>query len=205
MPPSPQLTSARVQYEAARQADAARLNELALRENEFQQLARQKPATDPAVVTAKAARDTARTLFLGARTGERAARDAVQSELHTWLSKFTPADDIAEASDFATDYPLVLLPVKIQTRFLPVGAPTELAVRIYPDVVFGDTHEEALTAAEGDAGQAYWTDGWDPANEADAWRALLRRFPAPRAAYVVRETTPTNLSTRPRGTPTISP
>ena len=47
MPPSPQLTSARVQYEAARQADAARLNELALRENEFQQLARQKPATDP--------------------------------------------------------------------------------------------------------------------------------------------------------------
>jgi hypothetical protein len=65
--------------------------------------------------------------------------------------------------------------VKIQTRFLPVWAPTELAVRIYPDVIFGDTHEEALTRAEFEAAKAYWTDGWTPASEADAWRALLRR------------------------------
>jgi hypothetical protein len=203
MPPSPDLASARVSYDAARSESAARLNELALSEAELQELVRGKPATDPAVVAARGARDAARKLLRDARAAELRARGEVQSALGKWLSGFVPVDDIAEAGDLETDYPLVLLPVKIQTRFLPVGAPTELAVRIYPDVIFSDAHEEALSPGELAAGKAYWTDGWQPAQEGDAWRALLRRLTPPRAAYVVAATTPTNVSTRPAGTPTF--
>src|SRR5919204_45671 len=74
MPPSSDLASARVQYDAARQESAARLNEFALRDAELHELAREKPATDPAVIAAEGARDAARKALRDARAEERRAR-----------------------------------------------------------------------------------------------------------------------------------
>ena len=160
MPPSRRLESARNTFAAARESGAQLLAQVASREGELQQTLRDHDANDPAVVTAQGNLAQARQDLLRARSGERAAKDAVQSELDRWLGRFVPADDISEVTDLSSELPLVLLPVKLQTRFLPVGAPTELQVRIYPDVLFADTHETALTAAEEAAGQAYWTRSW---------------------------------------------
>ncbi|WP_437899929.1 hypothetical protein [Sorangium sp. So ce124] len=97
-------------------------------------------------------------------------------------------------TDFSLDssYPMVLLPVRVETRF----GPDQLRVRIYPDEIFADTHEPALTDAELADGQQYWVDVWRRSEDdrKTAWRRLLQRNRAQRAAWIVRATQPTNLA-----------
>lgn len=108
-----------------------------------------------------------------------------------------------EFGQLSSEFPIVLLPVRLETRF--DRETSELKVRIYPDAIHADTHEPSLTEAERDAGIAYWEAGWEPAEEPDAWRALVARLAAPRAAWIAQATTPTNLDQRPAGTPEIPP
>lgn len=89
-------------------------------------------------------------------------------------------------------YPLVLLPVRLETRFDHARA--TLLIRIYPDEIFADTHEPQLTEAEEAAGIEYWGTIWkaDEAVERSAWGRLVARSTATRAAWIVEATTPTN-------------
>jgi hypothetical protein len=98
-------------------------------------------------------------------------------------------------------FPIALLPVRIETRFGARDGKPVLRLRIYPDELAADAHEPELTADELGAGKAYWQAGWNPAGEADAWRALLARTSAARSAWIVLQTTPTNLAQRPAGGP----
>lgn len=80
-------------------------------------------------------------------------------------------------------YPVALFPVRLETRF----SGTNLKIRIFPDEIFADTHEPGLTADESAAGAAYVTarnKGVDA--EKEAWRALVARFTAPRAAWIAK-------------------
>jgi hypothetical protein len=111
--------------------------------------------------------------------------------------------------------PLLLLPVHIHTRFVdPVtdtrkGAP-ELWVRIYPDQIAVDSHEPELTNQEGSDGEVYWNAVWQagttPASPDDLkapWRILASLYGSPRAAWIARALTPTNLNQQPAApTPT---
>src|SRR5207244_3456769 len=128
--------------------------------------------------------------------GERSARAALGSALAAFLQ------DGAEA-DFArldAALPLVLLPVRIETRFgLGLEGAPALLIRVYPDDIAATAHDPELTLAERDLGRAYWRAVWPgDAAAADAWRALLAASPAPRAAFIVRATTPTNVAVEPR-------
>jgi hypothetical protein len=101
-------------------------------------------------------------------------------------------------------YPIALLPVRIETRFVTsrvagnTTAAGNLLVRIYPDSILADSHEPLLTAAEVGAGRAYWQRVFrDSAEhdsaERDAWTALLGTAKAERAAWIVQQTTPSNV------------
>jgi hypothetical protein len=80
-------------------------------------------------------------------------------------------------------YPVALLPVRIETRF----AGSMLKVRIFPDEIFADTHEPAFTADERADGTAFLTAMHAGADaEKDAWRRLVERWTAPRAAFIVQ-------------------
>jgi hypothetical protein len=99
--------------------------------------------------------------------------------------------------------PLALLPARIETRFF--DSARELHIRIYPDQIHVDTHIPELTPTEIELGQWYW--GVRASGDADqtrgAWMELGRRMDAPRAAWVVRSLTPSNLAedgTLPPGT-----
>ncbi|CAG1012344.1 hypothetical protein BURK2_04497 [Burkholderiales bacterium] len=99
--------------------------------------------------------------------------------------------------------PLVLLPVRLETRFFTLpGNVTELRVRVYPDKIHIDTHHQELTTAERTWGTQYWQEDWaagsDTAARSDAWRTLANRFGAGRAAWIARVLQPTNLAQRPK-------
>src|SRR5262245_11655025 len=101
-----------------------------------------------------------------------------------------------------SDLPLVLLPVRLETRFFTLAnGGTELRVRVFPDKIHLDSHEPDLTADEQTWGQHYWQQDWLAGNEAvarsDAWRQIADRFGAKRAAWIVRVLQPTNTVQRP--------
>jgi hypothetical protein len=100
--------------------------------------------------------------------------------------------------------PLLMLPVRIETRFADADPGSELLVRIYPDQISVDAHDPQLTIGEVADGQAYWGVVWrtgtPPADDTTirtAWRVLVSQYHPPRAAWIVRQTTPTNLAARP--------
>lgn len=110
----------------------------------------------------------------------------------------TPQDEIAALE---ADRPIVLLPIRIETRF--VG--TQLLLRIYPDDIFADTHEPELTDIETEDGRNFWRTAWpDEASERIAWRVLVDALGAPRSTWVAQKTEPTNLGQRPAVAPVFA-
>jgi len=98
-----------------------------------------------------------------------------------------------------TGLPLVLLPVRLETRFATGGAAQELWIRVYPDEIHTDAHEHELTDTEIAAGQTFWTTVWaDVDGAATAWQVLLQTVATPRAAWVVKVLRPTNLGQDPQ-------
>lgn len=112
-------------------------------------------------------------------------------------------------------YPVLLLPVRVETRFMRIkhvargvaqNDPNllgildgkELWIRIFPDDIFVHTHETELTQDELDAGNTYWTEvaaATDENGKLGAWRVLSGLFGSERAAWVARQTDPANTST----------
>ena len=98
-----------------------------------------------------------------------------------------------------TTVPLVLLPVRLETRFATGGNAQELWIRVFPDEIHADSHEHELTDLELTAGQTFWNSVWSDENAAaTAWQVLLQTVTTPRAAWVVLVLTPLNLDDDPR-------
>ena len=100
------------------------------------------------------------------------------------LAPATP-DEVLGAIE--RDVPIVLLPVRLETRVVekPAGE-WQLLVRVYPDALHSDAHEPALTQAEEDAGVAFWAR---PNTERDAaWSGLVQLLGPGRAAWVAEAT-----------------
>ena len=116
------------------------------------------------------------------------------------LPKADPA--IAASSLCPSNVPLVLLPVRLETRFFKLASgETELRIRVYPDKIHIDSHQPELTTDERTWGLQYWQQDWvagpDPGLRGDAWRSLANRFGAQRAAWIARVLRPTNSAARP--------
>ncbi|MGE0470506.1 MAG: hypothetical protein AB7L09_17840 [Nitrospira sp.] len=99
--------------------------------------------------------------------------------------------------------PLVLFPVRLETRFVLQAADTsELRVRVYPDTIHNDSHEPELTVDELTWGKHFWGQMWRAAGNEDrekaAWRQLADRLDPQRAAWVARTLKPLNPEDRPQ-------
>jgi hypothetical protein len=106
--------------------------------------------------------------------------------------------------------PLLLLPVRIETRFVDnANQGSSLLVRIFPDTISCSSFEPELTKDEVVAGTAYWDLLWRAGKSAstedlqEPWRAIATAFQPQRAAWIVKQMTPSNLPLMPTA-PTAS-
>jgi hypothetical protein len=104
-------------------------------------------------------------------------------------------------ADLSDDFPVLLGPVRIETRFTS----TELLIRVFPDEWSVDKFEPRPTQAELGALDAYWTALWraggaDVARQA-AWHELVARVPAGRATWLLQDHQPANPADQPAGVP----
>jgi hypothetical protein len=181
-----QLRAARTAHDRTdRQAQQARLRHISLL-REQQRLARTgdeeaRGAVEEALRESAVALDRLSVI----QASGRARVAGLVADLHVAL---TPE---ALTAFWSADTPILLLPLRVETRFKG----SELLVRVFPDEISIDTHEEIPTEAEFSAGQEYWktvaADGSETKRR-EAWRKLVDAFKAPRAAYVVVRTKPTN-------------
>jgi len=115
-----------------------------------------------------------------------------------------PRSAVAQMNDTT---PFLLLPVRIETRFVKEhgknGTHDELWVRVYPDDIAVHTHEKQLTEREVDAGEAYWKIIFGIVKNAvadkatqktDAWKNFASLFGPSRSSWVARSTRPVNWS-----------
>jgi hypothetical protein len=108
------------------------------------------------------------------------------------------------------DAPVVLLPVRLETRFVTDAEGSGLLVRIYPDDIHVEDHQPELTDGEVAAAGAYWQLVWragrsDRAAERRAFEQLAGRIGVTRAGYVANVTRPDDAArpadSVPEGTP----
>ena len=91
--------------------------------------------------------------------------------------------------------PLLLLPIRIETRFADASSGPQLWVRLFPDQIAIDSHDPELTAAEWSGALRYWTAMWpltasNTAAQQAAWADLAATFGPRRAAYISVSTGP---------------
>jgi hypothetical protein len=95
------------------------------------------------------------------------------------------------------DLPILLLPVRLETRIRHRdGGASELWLRIWPDDLHVDTHEEQLTASEHAALRSYCEEVNRAPQSRDqalgAWRMLTAKFGPNRSAWLLRQCGPDN-------------
>ncbi|SFU60500.1 hypothetical protein [Nitrosospira multiformis] len=106
----------------------------------------------------------------------------------------TPRQLISQLDD---SLPFLMLPVRVETRFMGSGAGRELWVRVYPDDIAVHTHEKELSRDDADSGVEYWIQRTIAASienpeereqlEKGAWRALVNGHGGTRAAWIASE------------------
>ncbi len=131
------------------------------------------------------------------RNSLNAKERVVNGLLEEFFADRTPQTLIEHWND-AT--PIMLLPLRLETRFKETNRGEQLWVRVYPDEVAVTTHEKILTEREVEFGVAYWKTLRGTTDEEvrkDAWRALADKFGANRAAWVALQTKPLNWATPP--------
>ncbi|HVQ90231.1 MAG TPA: hypothetical protein VMU51_04275 [Mycobacteriales bacterium] len=107
------------------------------------------------------------------------------------------ADPVKQAGRLAGNTPVLLLPVRMETRF----AGSELLVRIYPDQWAVDSFEERLSDVEVASAARFWAGWWraggDPDRRRAAWRGLVGSHGSGRGGWLTQQYQPTNPTAEP--------
>ncbi|MBN1491800.1 MAG: hypothetical protein JXA69_17945 [Phycisphaerae bacterium] len=185
-------------HDMADQERARRVAELARRKRELETLRRRYGAEEAQVQEATQRYEKAVGDLGTVKEQERTAK----GDIRVGLKESLPGDPAEEVARLQADYPIVLFPVRLETRFVrgtgEGEATGELRVRIYPDSLAADSHEPLLTEAEVAAGLDYWRKAWADASQRDAWTVLLTEVGPTRAAWIVQQTEPINIAQFPR-------
>ena len=122
-------------------------------------------------------------------------RDAVSATIGKLFAQQTPQQLIENWND---DIPIVLLPLRVETKFKTFNNVNQLWVRAFPDNISVVTHEKVLSDSEVAYGIAHWKilfgAGADESLKKQAWQMLTEKSGINRAAWVAQQTKPANWS-----------
>jgi hypothetical protein len=147
----------------------------------------------------------------------KARLDEVSIQAEGLLEAFGPfMDPRTNLARLPDSHPILLLPVRMETRFKVVDDGEDeprhqLWVRVFPDECSIDTFDDVLSQSEVIRARNYWSAVWragSPANAAmedqvrkkrlGAWQKLMGHFNAGRAHWVTTEHQPQNADSPPR-------
>jgi len=188
------------------------LSKFAATRSGLEQLAAKQRIADADVTAAKLALDSAvragagpaNTASLRERLGAaQAERSGIVDKRRILNREFDDrANDALAGRDPATlvssldgHQPIAMLPMRLETRYFPTpGTPTVLRIRIYPDDINTIDHEPTPTAAELQAGKAYWSARFvhDDDESGRILRDLTSAHGRGRATWLLRTLTPSN-------------
>ncbi len=163
------------------------------------------------VGTRSSAEARARTeaLLEAARRESRVAREELETarlERDRLVASYeTRSDPRTVSPALESSIPILLLPIRLETRFHHIAdelAPAdELWIRVYPDDCSVDSFEAMLSDTEAASGRRYWIGAWAAggidAQERAAWRDLCASHGSGRAAWILHELQPANLNEKP--------
>jgi hypothetical protein len=125
--------------------------------------------------------------------------DSLLNDYETYIDHTTVVNNLNDQT------PILLLPVRIETRFhkymLGLQEKYQIWIRIFPDDIAIESHEAALTKSEIAQSQIYWTTVWTTSNstvKVNAWDVVCRQFTSQRAAWIIKQMEPLNVSQTPR-------
>ena len=106
-------------------------------------------------------------------------------------------------SGLSVDAPILLFPLRTEVKFMD----NELLVRVYPEAIAIEQHEEQLTKAECQAGIWYWENLKDrvekeikpKSTHLAIWKTISDNFGAQRAEWIVQQCRPQNWEESPDG------
>lgn len=194
------LDTARVDVDAnARELQEARLTLARLKS---QRRARERSGTEDDIAQAdqSIAAQQAKIDQIAATLG--GARADLAGHLESFAVFTDPRERIGELSDST---PILLLPLRMETRFKPnpgpVGTGGRLLVRAYPDDIAVDAFEETLSESEILRAEAYWANIWRSGGVEDedrgAWAVLVGAAGSGRAYWITRNFRPVNEAEKP--------
>jgi hypothetical protein len=113
-------------------------------------------------------------------------------EIDAFGRQFDPRQFVAQLNGAI---PILLLPLRIQTRFQVTPNGRILLIRVYPDEISVQSHEPRLMTAERSAGALFWaapeaSDDPNVATRKAIWRGIAARWQLRRAAWIIRATNP---------------
>jgi len=114
-------------------------------------------------------------------------------------------DPREQINKFNDAYPVLLLPVRIETRFKKIGTgehiKDQLWIRVFPDDCAVDTFEKLLSETEIKNTQLYWAMLWEAAEKEEslraAWRTLVSSHGSGRASYMIGQYKPVTSVNKP--------
>lgn len=131
-----------------------------------------------------------------------AARRELDRERLRDLATFASSDQFL--GSIAGTEVLGLFPVALEAKL----EPGRLRIRIWPDAISTSTHDPRFTTRELEATQRYWREQAAASNDEASranWRLLCEEIGVTRAAWAVRELTPTNVAALAPGVDPVFP
>jgi hypothetical protein len=192
------LNAARSGFDQAQLA-AVRASEQARRAKEaFDRARRSAVADDGALARLKADLEHA----LASKDAAWRSLAASRASVAAAAEQFGVFNDPRVAANTLNDRsPILLLPVRIETRFRNAEGRNQLLVRIYPDDCSVDTFEPDLSTAELTNVKNYWKNWWRAGgienDQRGAWASLVRAHGSGRASWLADNFQPSNLPSMP--------
>jgi hypothetical protein len=98
-------------------------------------------------------------------------------------------------SNLKGELPILLFPLRVQTRFTDTADGRSLLVRVYPDDILVQSHDSKLTENEKAVGDQLWSapekkKDLETQSQVEIWRGIVGQFGLRRAAWIRHATNP---------------